>query len=318
LIKDLNIVQVDMFNGTPATEPNRRRLIRNDRPQASAFEPTTAAQAGQEGDVPRLSPQTPKNPFKLRYVMLLLVVVAGIITWSWHTNTMTQVSSIRVKNEYFTSASAIVRQTGITLGAPAESLNYRQVIQRVEQLPYVKQASLVEIPPHTLEIRIEERRPIGLLISDNQTLFMDADGVLLPTIADKMPEVPLVYGLSIPQGAIKLSGSPLQAMSRFLIALDQNELSKITLSDIAWVEGEGIVALTGDYGTRLSFGVDDFERKLRAWNGFYAQIVPKIGLSSISSIDLRYRDQIVTSGQTTDSLDTKNTPTDTRLAKQDS
>jgi cell division septal protein FtsQ len=321
LINDLNITQVDLFNGMPITEPNRRRPVRNERNSTSRVEQTSASYSDNEQptDGPRSTSPGSKKPFKLRYVILLMIVVIGIITWSWHTNTMTQVTTIRVKNEYFTNRSAVIRQTGITLGALADSLNYRQIIQRVEQLPYVKQASLVEIPPHTLEIRIEERRPIGLLVSSDQTIYMDAEGVLLPTIPEKMPEVPLVYGITIPSKAIKLSGTSIQVMSRFLSALDQNELSKITLSDIAWVNGDGIVAFTGDYGTRLTFGMDDFDRKLRAWNGFYAQIVPKIGLSSITTVDLRYRDQVVTNGnQASDSLKTNNTPPDTRLAKQDS
>jgi len=327
LIKDLNIVQVELFNGMPA-EPNRRRQVRNERIGAPRSEQQALYNSDNlEPDPPRSANSGPKKPFKLRYVVLLLVVVIGIITWSWHSNTMTQVNTIRVKNEYFTDKNAIIRQTGIALGTSADSLNYRKIIQRVEQLPYVKQASLVEIPPYTLEIRIEERRPIGLLVSAVETVYIDVDGVLLPTIAQKMPEVPLVYVLELPSKAVKLSGNSIQVMSRFLTALDQNELSKITLSDIAWVEGDGIVALTGDYGTRLTFGMDDFDRKLRAWNGFYAQIVPKIGLSAITSVDLRYRDQIVTSNQDAsnqagsqpaDSLKTNNTPQDTRLAKQDS
>jgi cell division protein FtsQ len=207
---------------------------------------------------------------------------------------MTDITRIQVTQNYYTDESTVITQAAIASGTPADSLNYVDIIRQVEQLPYVRNAELVPIPPSTILIRVEERRPIGLIKQGNLVRYVDRDGVILPVVDGKAIEVPLLYGLALPVGRDTLTSPAFRAMGAFLEMLDRNDMAKITISDVGWELGTGIVAATGDYGTRLIFGTDDYEAKLRAWQSFYAQVVPKAGLEPFTRIDFRYRGQIVT------------------------
>lgn len=230
---------------------------------------------------------------KFRYVAMMLVLALVVSIWSWNANRMTIIKKVTVNDHYFTEEADIVARSGITIGADADSINPVDVIRAVEKLPYVRQAELVSLPPSTYLIRVEERRPIGLIKRSDMIRYVDKDGVLLPLVAGKALEVPLLYGLPVPSTADTLKSDAFKAMGAFLEALDRYDMAKITISDVAWEDNTGIVAATGDYGTRLIFGLDGYESKLRTWQAFYAQVVPKAGLDAFARIDFRYEGQVV-------------------------
>ena len=239
------------------------------------------------------SAATTRFTLKFRYVVMMMVLALVVSVWSWNANRMTIIKKVTVNDHYFTEEADIVARSGITIGADADSINPVDVIRAVEKLPYVRQAELVSLPPTTYLIRVEERRPIGLIKRSDMIRYVDKDGVLLPLVAGKALEVPLLYGLPIPSTADTLKSDAFKAMGAFLEALDRYDMAKITISDVAWEDNTGIVAATGDYGTRLIFGLDGYESKLRTWQAFYAQVVPKAGLDAFARIDFRYEGQVV-------------------------
>ena len=292
---DSRLKQIDLFENLPeptvkpAPTPRRKRV----EPET---EPTAGSNATRRTQKPDNEPRNsaPGRGFRLRYLLLVLAAGAGITVWSWYASRMTDITRVQVSQNYFTEESTIIAQAAIATGTPADSLNYVDIIRQVERLPYVREAELVPIPPSTILIRVTERRPIGLIKQGNLARYVDRDGVILPVVDGKAIEVPLLYGLALPVGRDSLTSPSFRAMGQFLEMLDRNDMAKITISDVAWVTGTGIVAATGDYGTRLIFGTEDYDEKLRAWQAFYAQIVPKAGLEPFTRIDFRYRGQIVT------------------------
>lgn len=244
-------------------------------------------------DSVELSATATRFTLKFRYVAMMLVLALVVSMWSWNANRMTTIKKVTVNDHYFTEEADIVARSGISIGADADSINPVDVIRAVEKLPYVRQAELVSLPPSTYLIRVEERRPIGLIKRSDMIRYVDKDGVLLPLVAGKALEVPLLYGLPVPSTADTLKSDAFKAMGAFLEALDRYDMAKITISDVAWEDNTGIVAATGDYGTRLIFGLDGYESKLRTWQAFYAQVVPKAGLDAFARIDFRYEGQVV-------------------------
>lgn len=287
--------QIDLFENLPeptvkpAPTPRRKRMEPDPVPT-----PGSNATRKPSRDAEDREQVQPARGFKLRYLILVLVAGAAITVWSWYSSRMTNINRVQVSQNYFTDESTIIAQAAIASGTPADSLNYLDIIRKVELLPYVREAELVPVPPSTILIRVEERRPIGLIKQGNVVRYIDRDGIVLPVVDGKAVEVPLLYGLSLPVGRDSLTSPAFRSMGQFLESLDRNDMAKITISDVAWEPGTGIVAATGDYGTRLIFGTEDFEAKLRAWQAFYAQVVPKAGLEPFTKIDFRYRGQIVT------------------------
>jgi cell division septal protein FtsQ len=292
---DPRLKQIDLFENLPdpsvrpAPAPRRKRV----EPDAVPTPGSNATRRNRTDDS-ESTPAAPSRGFRLRYLVLVLIAGAAITVWGWYSSRMTDINRVQVSQNYFTDESTIISQAAIASGTPADSLNYIAIIRQVERLPYVREAELVPIPPSTILIRVVERRPIGLIKQGNLVRYVDRDGVVLPVVDGKAVEVPLLYGLSLPVGRDTLTSPAFRAMGQFLEMLDRNDMAKITISDVAWEPGTGIVAATGDYGTRLIFGTDDYETKLRSWQAFYAQVVPKAGLEPFTRIDFRYRGQIVT------------------------
>lgn len=287
---DTRLRQIDLFEMLP--EPEVRQAPQARKKPA----PSSKQNEGNSRRIPAEEASVPvrERSFKLRYLVIVLVFGAAITAWSWYSSRMTNITQVLVNDHYFTTEGDIIARAGIAVGTHADSINYSQVIRSVEALPYVREARIVQVPPGTILIRVTERRPIGLLKQGNLIRYVDRDGVILPVMDGKALEVPLLHGFALPVAADTLKGISFQAMGAFLEALDRYDIAKITISDVAWQPNTGIVAATGDYGTRLVFGRDDYDSKLRAWQAFYAQVVPKSGLQPFTRIDFRYRGQIVT------------------------
>lgn len=290
---DADLKQFDLFDQQP--DPSERRYTANvpkvDKTAVERSKPkkVLSQEAGPTGETVSATRFT----LKFRYVVMTMILALAVSIWSWNANRMTVVESVVVNDHYFTDEADVISRSGITLGAEAEKIIPMDVIRAVEKLPYVRRAELVPLPPSTYLIRVEERRPIGLIKRSDMIRYVDKDGVLLPLVAGKALEVPLLYGLPIPNATDTLTSVAFKAMGAFLEALDRYDMAKITISDVAWEENTGIVAATGDYGTRLIFGFDGYESKLRTWQAFYAQVVPKAGLDAFARIDFRYEGQVV-------------------------
>jgi hypothetical protein len=79
-----------------------------------------------------------------------------------------------------------------------------------------------------------------------------------------------------------------------LTNVQDREVSNATISEVAWTQKEGIVALTNQNGVKLIFGKGDFDTRLRNWEAFYGEVVKQKGIEAMQSIDLRFEGQIVT------------------------
>lgn len=228
------------------------------------------------------------------YFFVFVILVAVSIFLGLYFSANKDVKRIVVTGNYFTDAEAISSVSGITLGVAADSLDYLEILDNVESLPYVRQAFVESTPSGNLEIRVVERTPILTLISEDQWYYVDADGVVLPRITGKIADVPLYYDLGYDTGKNKLTSDAFQDVRDFLVAAKKNDLVYLTLSEIAWTPKEGVVVLSHENTVRLVFGHTNFERAVDNWSFFYSRVVPEKGMASFRRIDFRYEDQIVT------------------------
>jgi len=153
-------------------------------------------------------------------------------------------------------------------------------------VPYIE-------PNGNLRLRISERAPIALLVNGSDKTYVDAEGVKLPLLEGKTQDVPLLYGYSTSAYDTLKHESFLQVRD-FLMKAKINEFGWLTISEVAFDETDGVVALSHENGVKLLFGHDNFEHKLENWKAFYTQIVKTKGIQSVQQVDLRFTDQVVT------------------------
>lgn len=221
-------------------------------------------------------------------LMFGLAVLAG-----FYFEQSTRISAIEFSGHSFTPEEQLREAFHSPVGLLADSVDYDTIFSSVRELPYVKQVAVRMSFRGTLTVEIEERQPIGFLAGKPRAYF-DEDGVVLPSVLGKWIDVPIVYGFNAKASGDTLSGSDFEQVKDFLTATKNDPFSWSTLSEVAWNEDEGVVALSSENGVKLLFGRNEFEQKVTHWKAFYKDVVSHRGINSFRSVDLRFRNQIVT------------------------
>ena len=241
----------------------------------------------------RIEELKPEFPYMTHLASAMTLVVI-VVVMGWYFNKATKVNQVEIKGNFFTEAESIIGQMAIPEGARADSLNFLGIIETVEAMPYIKQAFINRSPSGRIQVRVKEREPIALLIESEGRTYVDSDGLRLPARLGKTVDVPLLYATHSEMKADTLNGPVFSSIAGFLQAAHENGPAQITLSEIAWSENEGVIALSHDNGYRLIFGNEDFDDRLNKWMAFYTDKILDEGVNRINSIDFRFEGQIVT------------------------
>ena len=222
-------------------------------------------------------------------LVLGLAVMAGLY-WD---STM-KVQSVQFEGNHFVSTQDL-QLVEVPTGMNPDSMNFGEIRNRFEKLPYVKQADISVSPNGTINIRITERQPAALLIDNKKKIYVDDEGIKLPIVPKKTVDVPILYGFRATPMQDTLQSKAFKTVSRFLTAVRSNNVADATISEIAWSSSnEGIVALTNQNGVKLIFGKGNIDTRLRNWEAFYGKVIKQKGIEKMRSIDLRFEGQIVT------------------------
>jgi cell division protein FtsQ len=168
-------------------------------------------------------------------------------------------------------------------------LDTATVQRRLGLLPLIQTVSVEREWPNTVVIKVTERTPWGHWKVGNDIYVIDAEGVVLPSIA--MPEgTPLITDMSNPvrlvpgdrvdTDSVLLAQSLLQTVPQRLI---------LNLAAIEYSQSHGLALIT-DAGYRVVVGdSQDIEYKLAVWG----RIEQEIGREAMAGhvLDLRFRDR---------------------------
>jgi cell division protein FtsQ len=218
-----------------------------------------------------------------------LAVIAGLY---FEKNTV--ITGVEFSGNYFTSDEELMAAFESPEGLMADSVNYTALFTSLTSLPYVTHASAGMNIRGRLSFQITEHQPIAMLVHGSQRVYAAKGGIRLPVVPEKMVDVPLVYGFSASSPSDTLQSDAWKSMEEFLTTARDSRLAWITISEVAWNEREGVVALSHENGVRLVFGHSGFDRSVANWEAFYSDVISRKGIRSFRSIDLRFRDQIVT------------------------
>ncbi|MGB6903711.1 MAG: FtsQ-type POTRA domain-containing protein, partial [Acidobacteriaceae bacterium] len=167
----------------------------------------------------------------------------------------------------------------------------------LEQIPWVRQATVMRLLPNQLRVAVTERTPIAFVQVRGRIELADADGVLLTMTPRQMAarhySFPVVSGI-VPADPLSVRSARMHLYQRFIADLDSTgepisaQLSEVDLSDPndvrATVPANGSDLL-------LYFGQEDF---LARWRNYQAHIAQwQQQYPKLASIDLRYDREVV-------------------------
>jgi cell division septal protein FtsQ len=165
---------------------------------------------------------------------------------------------------------------------------------RLLSSPWVENATLRRQLPSTIEIRVRERRPIGIGRVVNGLYLVDHRGVIVdeygPNYADL--DLPIIDGLaSVPhEGAPAVDERHALLAARLIAALETRpdlaaRVSQIDVSD----SRDAVMLLEGDTAM-LRLGNDDFVARLQE----YIDLAPALRqrVAEIDYVDMRFDDRL--------------------------
>ena len=249
---------------------------------------TSASGSTQENST---EPKKKKRGWYTIAAIAIILIGIGIGYLRYKNATM---KNVLVEGNFYTSEESIISKANIPANVSPDSVDLTVVIKRIETLPFVKQAEVILMPPSQVKIMVIERIPVGLLLDGRKKALVDQDGIILPQLYEKTPNVPLVFGFPIMKVNDTLTTVSFKEMSRFLTALHSQALGNSTISEVAWSNEDGVVAMSSENGIKLIFGKNNSESGIKSWESFYAQIAPKVGLASLAEVDLRWQGQVIT------------------------
>lgn len=224
--------------------------------------------------------------------IMLVVGIAVLAAIYWNKNVT--VDEVTFSGNTMTDSEELYKTANVPLGIHPDSLDLSGVVNRVEKIDYVKTAIPYIEPSGELNIQITERKPIALLIEDERKIYVDSEGIKLPLIDGKSFDLPLVYGFNASANNDTLNSQAFKQISSFLLDAQRNKFGWITISEVAYNEEEGVVALSQENGVKLLFGSNDFQTKLENWETFYTEVIRVKGIQAMQQVDLRFTNQVVT------------------------
>jgi cell division septal protein FtsQ len=182
------------------------------------------------------------------------------------------------------------RWSGVKLGENLIALDLASVKRNLELWPVIDTISVERILPHTLKIRVTERKPIAQVNlprvnGANGVVYavfhLDAAGVVMQPLDPRQCVIPLSQMKDGPLPVIKgLNDSQLQLGRRVTLLEAQAALQLISafsrspmagLVDLREIDVSepGVVVATTDEGGKITFGLQNVEQQLRRWHEIY-------------------------------------------------
>lgn len=165
--------------------------------------------------------------------------------------------------------------------------------ERVEELPWVRSASIERIFPHRLEVSVVERTPVAFVNVSGRVELVDPDGAFLQTPAEATFDFPVLYGLD----SLASAADRRERLALYLGFLHETQ-AEITGS--SWTVSEAdcsspddlrLLLVQGNQTIWVHFGDKDFRQRFRT----FLSLAPRVlgNYSKIDSMDLRYHNEVV-------------------------
>ncbi len=213
-----------------------------------------------------------------------VLIAAAIITLYTPWLGLFNLRVIVVRGNHHITPEEIERVSGLGSGGPLARLPVHRAVQALETIPWVKQAQVTRVYPHTVRITIKERTPIAAIAGKNGTyLIVGEGGVIVDKERTGSVTYPIITGVPLtapaPGGRIqdrRITATLTQLRSAGLIPDPFNQLDFSDPSAVKLSSSGGVVVQLGDLS-----GIDRRIDELVA-------LLPTIKLANYQSIDLRF------------------------------
>ena len=232
----------------------------------------------------------------LKYVTLLMLIVSVGFLYSFSSarNSQKKVSEIVVEfeegdNNFLTHSmvNKLLIQNNETVQNQAKSvINLYGLENKVSENPYVEDVSVFLTIDGKLKSVVKQRTPVLRIISENESYYVDKQGVKVPLSSSYSARVLLVSGIEN-EAEIKV------VLELVSLILEDNFLQKeivgIEKSD---VDEYQFTVRSGNY--KIDFGkLIDVDIKFKKLKAFYNKTFEDMTIQNYKTINVKYHNQVV-------------------------
>ncbi len=173
--------------------------------------------------------------------IIFLVVSAAVLGFFVYVPFFT-LSELKLIGAKYLTQEDILKAGDIYMGEPLFKLETDVVQSRLSKDLRIEEVSVRRQLPHTLEIKIKERRPLATVNCNYGYLDLDRNGVVLDSYKSlKTMQIPMITGATIHDLYIgdEIEDELVKQILDFLNRLDEETLNR--LSEVAIIEADYIV-----------------------------------------------------------------------------
>jgi cell division protein FtsQ len=240
-------------------------------------------------------------------IAAVLVVVFGLIAFTERMKGEIAVHDIHINignvhENHFIDEQDVIRlmqvDQKILIGTNIQSLNFRQIENRIKNDPFIKDAELYSDLKGVLTVRVELRRPIARIVrNDGPDGYIAEDGTVMPVSEKFTSRVILLSGAFAPK-LLKmeniLNADEGKALMEMITTIREDEFWKAQIAQLD-IDNKLKVTIFSQVGDeKIEFGKpENLEVKFKKLRIFYKEILPRVGWNKYDKVNLEYEGQIV-------------------------
>ena len=208
-------------------------------------------------------------------VTLLVLVIAffGLRQVGMHLDSL-KINHIEVTGlEAPLTSQKIVSESGLKVGMPVFGVNLREVVERLQENPWIDKVKISRKLPHTLVIEVSPHKP-EMILSVGDFYYLGSRGEVFKDLKDKNDsrDFPYFTGLTReeieqnPPRAREIFDQALKLLSAYEALGISKELG---LSEIHYSSAQGFSFYPEKSHIRILVGFDDFDHKLSRFTEAY-------------------------------------------------
>ena len=198
--------------------------------------------------------------------------------------------------DQFEIQALLDKEQSVVLGTNFDQVDIKLLERQVEENPFVAEIDIFMSVTGVLGAKVSQAQPIGRLMSSRgPDQYIDVTGKLLPMNTDYTARVPLISFAEYPQWESNLGENDLgKQLMEFLIFINKDELWRAQIAQLAVSEENELTLWPQMTKQLILFGpADEIEEKFKKLKLFYKEVLPKKGWNTYSSVNLKYKNQIV-------------------------
>lgn len=228
----------------------------------------------------------------LPYITGILLSILLIVSFYYYLlrTPYLKIKEITIEGGRRVGSKEVIDIAGVKIGENILAVDLKAIRRRIEKLPWVREAVVKRVLPHSLKVSIKERVPFALINLDS-TLYIIDDGGVVFKKADYRDgvDLPIITGVRM-EGLLDGDGEEIESLFKALDFLrflrEKRVLSIESVSEVKMDAHRGLIVYTTEGPMIITFGKGDFDRKIKRLRRLFEVLGDDI--KKVIAVDLSY------------------------------